>query len=420
MRGKGQGLIDLGKWPPEPPSPADVDVERLAAALKLLCADWMPPSRPKRYAAWILESSRQFKVDPFLLASLIFRQSRCLPKKSENYGMGLAKINPRMHGGFIRGRRYRYWVLQDGAWQERRLPLPDHAFVRGNLLRARPNIYFAAALLSIYKQQCPDIDGAFGSVPHRHFVSHFIWGDRVKGAGAEDRVLRSRRRLLEYYRGGPPPIPLGRFEDQPLRCPLDGPPRKITSGMGRDRAGGKRRHMGLDFASTWGEPVRAVADGRVALAGLDRKTGGPINIELDKLAEIEIKRSEYGAGGLFVMVRHNKGLVSYYMHLASYVVKLGQQVKAGELLGYVGKTGIKDSGAHLHFELRHNGRHVDPLPHLEPYLFGPLTTYRGWRVELEERRVRRRRRVRRWREVKARRAAAKAQAAKAQEAQAKP
>jgi hypothetical protein len=206
MRGKGQGLVDLKRWPAEPSSPQPVEPERLARALRELCASWMPPRRPLRYAGWIIQYSDEFGVDPFLLAALIYRQSRCVPTDENDYGVGLAMINARMHGGSIHRRRYRYWTLEQGKWQRHELPIKRYALVPGNLRRARPSIYFAAALLSVWKRQCPAIDGAFGSVPHRHYVSHFIWGDRVKGAGAEDRVLRARRRLIAYYLQRPQPV----------------------------------------------------------------------------------------------------------------------------------------------------------------------------------------------------------------------
>jgi len=401
MRGKGQGLIDLTRWPKEPASPDPVEPQRLAHALRTLCASWMPPRRPLRYAGWILKHSQEFKVDPFLLTALLYRQSRCLPAEKNDYGLGLAMINARMHAPFIRKRRYRYNVIEQGVWRERELVIDRSPLVPGNLRRAEPSIYFAAALLSMWKQQCPAIDGAFGSVPHRHFVSHFMWGDRVDGAGAEDRVLRARRRLIEYYLDQSHK-PLGRFKELALRCPLDGTPRKVTSGMGSDRDDGKRFHKGVDFGSTWGELVRTVADGTVVLAGLDRKRGGPINVDPEEATKI--KPSQMGPGGLFVMVRHEGGLVSAYMHLASYSVKAGQKVKIGEQLGLVGKSGIRSSGAHLHFELRYGGRHIDPMPHLAPYVFPPDASYMGRRVLAEESRVRRRRRVLRWRAHQAKQA----------------
>jgi hypothetical protein len=395
LKPSAHGLIDLARWPAEPPSPTAVDEERFAAALKQLCGGWWPPKRPRQWAALVLAHARHFKVDPFLVLAVIYRQSRCLPneKPEDGFGLGLGKIDPRMHAPFLKKGRYRYHVLEAGAWRPRELELDR--FSLGNLRRVEPSLYFTAGLLAIAQRQCPGTDAAFGSVPHRHFVSHFIWGDRVRGAGAEDRVLQARRSLLEYY-AGRPLEPRGRYKELALRLPLDGAPRIVTSVMGSDREDGKRFHKGIDFASTWGEPVRAVADGRVVLAGIDRPAGGPINVDPEEAASI--KASQLGPGGLFVMVLHEGGLRSAYMHLSSYVVKANQRVKGGELLGHVGKSGTKESGAHLHFELRAEGKHVDPMPALAPYVIGPEATWLGRKLEVEEKRVRRVRRVKRWRE----------------------
>jgi murein DD-endopeptidase MepM/ murein hydrolase activator NlpD len=398
VRVSAHGLVDLKRWPAEPPSPPTIDVARLGGALKELCGGWMPPSRPGRYAEWIVTYAGRFGIDPFLLAAVVYRHSRCLSQEQSAFGLGLTKIDPEMHAAFIRKKQYRYWVLEKGSWQEKQLLLDRFAFVSGNLRRAESNIYFAAALLAVAKEQCPQIDGAFGSVPHRHFVSHFIWGDQVKGTMAEDRVFNARRRLLEYYQGQTLQ-PLGIFHDLPLRCPLDGAPRVVTSVMGSDRNEGKRFHKGIDFLSTYGEPVRAVADGQVILAGLDRPSGGPIN--LDPEAALAVRRSQMGPGGLFVMILHAGGLRSAYMHLSQYCVKANQQVKAGELIGTVGKTGVKESGAHLHFELRHEGQHQDPMPCLAGYVIAPQETYLGRFVDTEEQRARRIRRIRHYKELKA-------------------
>jgi len=391
MKAKGQGLIDLKQWPaePDPPPLKEVDPARLAEALKRLCHDWMPPRRPRRYADWILQYAAKFQVDPFTLAALVYRSSRCLPRQKSNFGAGLTMLNLRMHGAYLRKRAYRYWVLEQGSWVEKEKALPDYGWVRGNMRKAKVNLYFAAALLSIHKEQCPANDGAFGSMPHRHHVSHFVYGDRVMGAGPEDRVLRSRRRLLEYY-NSVTPREAGKFQDLTLTAPLDGLPRKVTSGMGRDRSDGARRHKGLDFASTYGEPVYAVADGRISHAGLDRPGGGPVSLEPEEA--LAVKPSEMGAGGLFVMIRHKHGLISAYMHLSAYTVKTGDRIKAGHLIGHVGRTGIKQSGAHLHFELRHKGRHIDPMKYLNASFFPPTATYRGNMIIKVERRERRQRR----------------------------
>ena len=395
VKPSAHGLVDLGRWPAEPASPKAVDPQRFASALKELCGGWWPPRRPLQYAGWMLQHSRAFRVDPFLLAGLIYRQSRCLPHapdEDQSFGLGLAQIDPRMHAGSLRQGRYRYFVLAHERWEKRELEMGR--FSMANLHRAEAGIYFAAGLLAMAREQCPGIDAAFGSVPHRHFVSHVIWGDRVRGAGAEDRVLNARRRMIEYYRGSLPE-PVGRHGELTLRCPLDGAPRLITSVMGSDREDGKRVHKGVDFASTWGEPVRAVADGRVVLAGLDRLSGGPLNVPPEEATAI--KPSQMGPGGLFVMILHPGGLRSAYMHLSSYQVKANDKVTSGQVIGAVGKTGTKESGAHLHFELRFEGKHLDPMPALEPYVISPDEMWLGRKLLAEEQRVRRKRRVLRWR-----------------------
>ena len=63
-----------------------------------------------------------------------------------------------------------------------------------------------------------------------------------------------------------------------------GDPRKLTSVMGDDRDGGVRRHKGVDFAGNRGEPVRAIADGVVTLAGVDLKTGPTKNLTPEEAA----------------------------------------------------------------------------------------------------------------------------------------
>jgi len=400
IKPSAHGLVDLASWPAEPASPSTVDEARLAAALKQLCGGWWPPKRPLQYARWIIAYGRELEVDPFLLGAFIYRQSRCVPQEQSDFGIGLAKIDPRMHSGFLRRGSYRYFVLRKGEWQRRELKLDR--FSLGNLRRPEASIYFAAGLLHLARQQCPGIDASFGSVPHRHFVSHVIWGDRVRGAGPEDRVLQARRALLEYYTAKLPE-PRGTYGGLALRLPLDGAPRIVSSVMGQDREDGKRAHKGIDFASTYAEPVRAVADGRVVLAGVDMPSGGPRNVDAEEAKTL--RSSTMGPGGLFVMILHGEGLRSAYMHLSSYVVNANQQVKSGDVIGYVGQTGARESGAHLHFELRADGKHVDPVPHLQPYVILPDATWLGQKLAVEEKRVRRKRRVERWRAIKAEREA---------------
>ena len=403
----GMALYDLEEWPPEPVSPSPAKPERFAAALRQLCGPNLRRPKAMLYGRWIREIGEELDVDPFLLAAVAYRSSRCDPRYRRGHRGGLVTLSWSTHARFFgvpartgtRGakrlekRAYHYWVLAGDEWQPRTLLLKRYPFRPSVLRRSHPSLYFAAAFLSIYEQQCPDIDSRFGSVPHRHPVSHLVWGDRVDDAGSEDRILRARRRLIGYYLGGEPRR-VGTLEGLALYCPLDGAPRKISSGLGDVRGGGHHAHQGVDFASTAGEPVRAVADGVVFRAGVDlpRRGSRPIRPERSRY----VPRSWIGRGGLFVMIRHSETIYSSYMHLQRFTVKDGQTVRGGELIGYVGRSGIKRDPAHLHFEIRVKRRPVDPVPLLGRAVFGPLSTYRGRLIHANQPRMWRQARYRRW------------------------
>ena len=371
---RGLGLVDLTLWDPEPAAPAPVAEERFAPALNQLCSTELSYQQSNQYAQWILEASQRFAVDPFLLASLVFQASRCGSVKPQSTAaIGLAGIDAAMHAPFLRNGRYSYWVREGKEWLPRQVDVSAYVPSLQKLHPDKANLFFAAALMHVYQQQCPDIDGAFQSVPHRHYVSHMIWGDRVSETDGEDRVLRTRRAIIQYYEAAAP-VPRAHWKSVPLLCPLDGCPRKITGVLGDSRDGGKRRHAGLDFVSTLGEPVRAVADGWVVYAGVDAPGKGARKITLDKSGAV--RKSSMGPGGLFVQIQHKDDLVSEYMHLRDYLVRNGQWVKAAQIIGHVGDTGIKVNAPHLHFQMRDQGGLLDPLLHLGPYLIPPQAFYR--------------------------------------------
>jgi len=98
-------------------------------------------------------------------------------------------------------------------------------------------------------------------------------------------------------------------------------------------------HIGLDIAAEMWDPIVAAADGIVVFA-------------------------EWGGGyGNLVIVEHDGGWLTYYAHFSEIVVKVGQEVRQGEILGGAGTTGYS-TGPHLHFEIRYQGRPVDPHVHL--------------------------------------------------------
>ncbi|MDB3887340.1 peptidoglycan DD-metalloendopeptidase family protein [bacterium] len=106
-----------------------------------------------------------------------------------------------------------------------------------------------------------------------------------------------------------------------------------------------RPHKGMDFSAKTGTPIYATGDGEIIQA--DSKAGG------------------YGE---HIRIDHGYGYVTLYAHLSKYNVKLGHKVKRGDVIGYVGNTGIS-SGPHCHYEVRKNGEHVNPVN----YYFNDLT-----------------------------------------------
>jgi murein DD-endopeptidase MepM/ murein hydrolase activator NlpD len=363
-------LVEPSDWPVEPSSPKPVQPDRFARALREICG-WMPPRRAESYAEWMLRYATEFGEDPFVLGALAFRMSRCRAHAEDLDGLGLTLLPPRMYADGLRSRVYTYRILDAGSWKEQKLALPRFAFIAGTLLRAESHLYFASALLSMWRRQHKSVDAAFDQAPHRHYLSHYVWGDRVRSARAEDRILTDRRRLLYYY-GATKSAPPLRRHGMELGSPLDGAPRVVSSGLGSPRAGG-RKHRGVDVESALGEPVRAIADGRVVFAGVDL----PGRHQNRILAPEQINtfdRRALGIGGRYICILHGDldqdGLRSCYMHLERIEVAAGARVERGQRVGSVGRTGMKSSSPHLHLEIRGREGLLDPLQVLQGLLIG--------------------------------------------------
>jgi hypothetical protein len=352
-------LKDPQRWPAEPETPFPVDEARFRKAMSGMCEGMAGSRLLGRIAAEILQAAAEAGVDPFMLGALVYRESRCVPTLATGFGVGLLQIQTRMLQGNVRGARLRYQVREAGEWQERSRPIPAGAL--GRLKNSLFNLRLGAAMLGMWQDQHPAIDEVFAdSVPHRSAVAHFGWGDIVRGTGGEDRAFIARRRVINRYLDKPMashPTDLG----FPVVSPLEGIPRVAPSGPGEDRDAGARAHRGLDIDATGGEPVGSIADGVVSFAGLDLPGRTPPQpLTPDELAET--KRPPLGPGGLFVCVRHLPRIVSCYMHLQSYRVAINDRVKAGQVIGNVGRSGTKVSGTHLHLEIHRDGEVIDPAP----------------------------------------------------------
>ena len=111
----------------------------------------------------------------------------------------------------------------------------------------------------------------------------------------------------------------------------------VTGQFGESRPG--HRHAGLDLAAPSGTPIVAAACGVVTEAGYQ------------------------GGYGNIICVRHSASLTTCYAHLSRFGARVGERVRQGEVIGYVGSTG-NSSGPHVHFETRVNGSPTNPAPYI--------------------------------------------------------
>ena len=116
----------------------------------------------------------------------------------------------------------------------------------------------------------------------------------------------------------------------PFGWPVEG---SVSSQFGRRRLGW---HRGIDIQADRGTPVLAAADGTVVVSGTEDRYG------------------------LVVKVEHPGGFMTVYAHHLQNLVEVGDEVRAGQVIAYVGRTG-RASNYHLHFEIRHSGLAYNPL-----------------------------------------------------------
>lgn len=137
------------------------------------------------------------------------------------------------------------------------------------------------------------------------------------------------------------------FLDNSLQLPLDRDSFWISSDFGNRKnpfSGEWKNHKGTDFAAIEGTPVYAIKDGTAALC-----------IQNDPIF------------GNYIILSHDKGnMTSVYAHLSKIVAKKNAFIKKGDIIGYVGKTGLA-TGSHLHFEIRQGGIPQDPKQKLKLY-----------------------------------------------------
>ena len=168
----------------------------------------------------------------------------------------------------------------------------------------------------------------------------------VKAGAILYAMLQTRGRKLRVYRHQAADENMARLFDAKgqsvqkalMLTPIDGA--RLSSGYGMRKhpiLGYNKMHRGLDFAAPMGTPIMAAGDGIIEYAG---------------------PRGTYGH---YIRIRHPNMYQTVYAHLSGYGkgIKRGVRVKQGETVGYVGSTG-RSTGPHLHFEVRHGGKPVNP------------------------------------------------------------
>lgn len=158
--------------------------------------------------------------------------------------------------------------------------------------------------------------------------------DAAQGADPQFRQLFVAWRQLDQLESGIIAIPSGR----PVETA------NFTSGYGTRSdpfRGSRAMHGGIDLAGPLGTPIYATADGIV-------------------------NRSEWNNGGYgnLVEINHGQGIQTRYGHMSRLIARSGQRVRRGELIGLMGSTG-RSTGSHLHYEVRIDGRAVNPIPFIQ-------------------------------------------------------
>jgi murein DD-endopeptidase MepM/ murein hydrolase activator NlpD len=140
---------------------------------------------------------------------------------------------------------------------------------------------------------------------------------------------------------------LDRLQDGVIAIPSDKPVKtnvSFTSGFGVRSDpfhAGAAMHPGIDLAGSYGTPIYATAEGTVLRAGWNS-----------------------GGYGNLVEIDHGRGIVTRYGHMSAILVSAGQHITRGQQVGRMGSTG-RSTGNHLHYEVRIDGRPVNPIPFMK-------------------------------------------------------
>ena len=187
------------------------------------------------------------------------------------------------------------------------------------------------------KEKLNVIDGNL-SVIHSYLISRGIFNKGIDVNGEISNQYSRYYKVKELAEQSE--VFLKSVMSVPLGLPFYG---KISSEYGyrKNPFGGYvgEFHPGIDIKGSVGDEVYATADG------------------------IVVRNDWYGGYGNAVLIDHGSGLTTLYGHLSRVNVVPGQEVKTGDVIGFMGSTG-RSTGPHVHYEIRKNGEDIDPAPFL--------------------------------------------------------
>lgn len=180
-------------------------------------------------------------------------------------------------------------------------------------------LIFTGIFASYHRPPSPNVNATIALAPHQSY-------NEVEKTQAKTNVGTST----------------GVLANTPSIWPASG---AITSGFGWRNPpieDGSELHQGIDIAVEIGTPVVATADGEVVKSGLA------------------------GGYGNLVQINHGNGIETLYGHNSQLAVSVGQKVKKGQVISYVGSTGVS-TGPHIHYEVRVNGTAINPMKFMVRY-----------------------------------------------------
>jgi len=220
--------------------------------------------------------------------------------------------------------------------------------------------FFLRQLLAEARPESGILGGGFAGDTFRDMLDSAL-ADAMASAGGLGLSA-----TFESSLGGEPAMPTARA---PSFAAMPAPASAALAAPGFEPAPGELvRPVAGRYSSRFGERVDPLHGTRTQHHGLDiaAPTGTPVVAAMDGVVE---RAGAAGTYGNLIVLRHADGSETRYAHLSAVGVQVGDHVRAGTPIGAVGSTG-RSTGPHLHFEVRRDGRPMDPWPLLEDHESG--------------------------------------------------